>query len=185
MIHDFIWFFTTGRFCPSWVQAVTGSASLFVSLLTLIALAWYVLDTHSLAESSAEQIRIMKKDRAAIERRNFQYALDTLYRVREELEIYMSLFVGGTYKGLKPSKLCPSNWADVVATLYALDLEVGKQALSAGNDLRAVDYATEAHYLEHDLNRNVQLGKDVGAAVEKAKKSCKELADLLAVKTSL
>jgi hypothetical protein len=127
----------------------------------------------------------MQEDRAAIERRNFQYALDTLYRVREELEIYMSLFVGGTNKGLKPHKLCPSNWADVASTLYAFDLEVGKLAVSAGSELRAVDFTAKAYDMAHELSRIVELGKDVAGAVEKAKKRCKELADLLAVKTSL
>lgn len=63
MIHDSICFFTIGRFCPSWVQAVAETASLFVSVVTLTALLGYVLDTGYLAKSGVEQIRIMQKDR--------------------------------------------------------------------------------------------------------------------------
>jgi hypothetical protein len=57
MLHSIVWFWTTGIHDAAWVQAISSTVLVLLSLVTLCVLAVYAWDTHTLAKSSVEQAR--------------------------------------------------------------------------------------------------------------------------------
>lgn len=51
------WFFTSGVHDPVWVQAISSLTLVLLTVVTLLVLFQYARDTHSLARSTAEQLK--------------------------------------------------------------------------------------------------------------------------------
>ena len=54
-MHSIVWFWTTGIHDPAWVQAFAAIALVLLTIVTLLVLAFYAWDTHTLARTSVHQ----------------------------------------------------------------------------------------------------------------------------------
>src|SRR5665213_396542 len=67
-MHSFVWFWTVGIHDPAWVQAFAAIALVVLTIVTLLVLAFYAWDTHTLARTSVHQAGHMRDALALQER---------------------------------------------------------------------------------------------------------------------
>jgi len=137
-MHSMVWLWTTGRHHTAWLQ---GAGSIFLVVITFIA-----YDTHTLAKTSLEQIKLAKKERDAVTMRNYNIAYDCFCKVQHDLISVMQTLVDGTFGSKPQAALYPENWPDVTEALSDRIPETALPAIRLGTELRVVDFAVSEFF---------------------------------------
>ena len=156
MTHDIQWFFSTGIHDAAWVQAVASVLLVVLTFLTLVFLFRYVLDTHTLARMSVEQINLVKRDRTIEQMRNFHVAYDRFLQLQRNLTSLMTSIVSGLFQTKRPEHIYPNDWPDVTSTLYQRIPNSLNAAMKLGIDLQTLD-STIDKYFEATTERERQI----------------------------
>lgn len=167
--HDLVWFFTTGRFDPAWVQVV-------ITTITLAVLIWYACDTHTLAKTSVEQIKFAKRQYDSELDRNYHVAYDCVFKIQNDLIEILSSFVTHTFGTASFSAVYPEDWPDIASALRQHIPDTAKNAIDLGIMLRNVDFSIGQLNGAPEKDKAV-CEKKVLDAVQTALEGCKTLTD--------
>ena len=136
-MHSMVWLWT-GRHHPAWLQA---AESIF-----LVVIAFIAYNTHTLAKTSLEQIKLAKKERDAVTMRNYNLAYDCFSKVQHDLISVMQTLVDGTFGSKPQAALYPENWPGVIGALSDRIPETAQPAIKLGTELRIVDFAVSEFF---------------------------------------
>jgi hypothetical protein len=174
MMHDIFWFFTTGRFDPTWVQAVVTAAVLIVTTVTLGVLIWYACDTHTLATTSIAQISFVREQHQAEIEKGFHVAFDSVHMLQNDLIALLSSFVNHTFGTNRPAAVYPENWPEITSALRQRIPTISSPAIQLGVKLRDIDFAIREFFEASPQNKSA-CQKKAFEAIENAIDGCKTL----------
>jgi hypothetical protein len=181
MLHDFVWFFTTGRFQSDWVQAIAAVVLVVLTFVTLIYLRVYVRDTRTLARTSVAQMGIVKKEYEYQAMRRFQTAFDCVFKANDDVISILQSLVDGTF-GTRPQlPIYPQNWPEVTAALIQHNSDMTEPSISLGVSLRAADLAVGAFFEASDNDEKTKREKAVREAMREVANDCQRLIDTMKI----
>lgn len=167
-MHSIEWFWTTGIHDPAWVQAIAAVAVALLTSITLVVLAIYARDTHTLAKVSVAQITLAKQERFNDLARQYHAGFDCIIRARDDLRNLAQSLVDGTF-GTKPQPpIYPKSWPEVTSAFGQRKASMYALLASLGVDFRTVDSAVKAFFDATDSNEKRLREGLVCKAVEEA-----------------
>lgn len=178
-MHSIVWFWSCGIRNPAWVQAIAAVVLVVLTLVTLIYLRTYVRDTHTLANTSVEQINLVKKQNAYNAMLRTQTAFDTVFKANDDLREILQLIIDGTFGAEPQLPIYPQNWPEVTSAFIQYKSDMAHPAISCGVTLRAVDLAVRAFFrASKDDVKRVRL-IDLHKSLDEAATACKGLLDAM------
>lgn len=167
-MHSIVWFVTTGIHDPAWVQAIAAVAVAVLTFITLVVLAIYARDTHTLARVSVAQITLAQQERSIDLARQYHFGFDCIIRARDDLRDLAQSLVDGTF-GTKPQPpIYPKSWPDVTSAFGQRKTGMYVLLASLGVDMRTVDSEVKAFFDATDNDEKMLREGLICKAVEEA-----------------
>jgi len=201
-MHDLIWFFTTGRFDPAWVQAVMSTLALMATIATLGVLIVYACDTRKLAKSSVEQSKVTEQqlrvaqdalilsqeqhkkalqEKAHNSLKNFHRAYAALFDIKLRIEDEdaernrLRITPRST-----PAPIRPPDWHEIAAAIYEQVPAAEEIVIGLGTRLQELDNAM-LHYWNDvgPVQTEPEALRELGLALNEAKRDVQSLNQIL------
>lgn len=179
MMHSIEWFWTIGLHHAAWVQAIASAVLVALTFVTLGVLCIYAWDTHRLAETSVQQIKLIKNDREITAMRNFHIAYDRILKVQMDLNAVLESLADGTFGTRSQCQVYPQNWPEITSFLMQRVSTAMQPAIKLGIELRCVDAAVKSFFNATDHSEKQNRVSHVRTALNNAGETCKRLTKIL------